>query len=201
MWSCTCSVSCMMLRIVLAFSGILISSAFSTARTEVNACVPVQTPQIRSVNAQESRGSRPRRITSMPRHIVPVETALRMTLLLSTFTSSRRWPSMRVTGSTTMRWPELSRLKPFGVWIPMSDVPLGGKPLHRGDAGMDGHTRANNPGHSAADHVGIGLHSELIDGGQTVVERALVPEPVFRAANTTVAGLDRERDAVIPTHR
>ena len=69
-----------MLRIVLAFSGILIDSASSTARTEVSAWVPVQTPQIRSVNAQASRGSRPRRITSMPRHIVPVETALRMTL-------------------------------------------------------------------------------------------------------------------------
>src|SRR5689334_5169151 len=162
----------MMLRMVLAFSGIWMFSAFSTARTEVSAWVPVQTPQIRSVNAQASRGSRPRRITSMPRHIVPVETALRMTLLESTFTSSRRWPSMRVTGSTTMRWPALSRLKPFGVWMPMSDVPPGGKPLHRSDAGMDGHARCNDSGNGAADHVGIGLDRELRDGGQAIVERA-----------------------------
>ena len=39
---------------------------------EVSAWVPVQTPQIRSVKAQASRGSRPFRITSSPRHIVPV---------------------------------------------------------------------------------------------------------------------------------
>ena len=105
----------MMLRMVLAFSGILMSSASSTARTEVSAWVPVQTPQIRSVKAQASRGSRPFRITSMPRHIVPVDTALRITLLASTLTSTRRWPSIRVTGSTTTRRPELSSLKPFGV--------------------------------------------------------------------------------------
>ena len=58
-WSCTCSASCMMLRIELAFSGIVMPSASSTARTEVSACVPVQTPQMRSVKAQASRGSRP----------------------------------------------------------------------------------------------------------------------------------------------
>ena len=72
----------MMLRMVLAFSGMLMPSAFSTVRTEVSACVPVHTPQMRWVKAQASRGSRPFRISSMPRHIVPVETALRMTFLL-----------------------------------------------------------------------------------------------------------------------
>jgi hypothetical protein len=104
-----------MLRIELALSGMVIPSASSTARTDVSAWVPVQTPQIRSVKAQASRGSRPFRITSRPRHMVPVETALRMTLSSSTFTSQRMWPSIRVTGSTTMRWPEVSRLKPLGV--------------------------------------------------------------------------------------
>src|SRR4051812_8003682 len=178
----------MMLRMVLAFSGILIFSASSTARTDVSAWVPVQTPQIRSVNAQASRGSRPRRITSIPRHIVPVETALRMTLLESTFTSSRRWPSMRVTGSTTTRWPALSRLKPFGVWMSMSGVPLGGKPLHGGEAGRAARARRHDSGDSTADEVGIGLDRELRHAGQAVVERALVPEPVFRAADAAVAG-------------
>ena len=36
-----------MLRIVLAFSGMRMPSASSTARTEVSAWVPVQTPQMR----------------------------------------------------------------------------------------------------------------------------------------------------------
>ena len=99
-------------------------SESSTARTEVKACVPVQTPQIRSVKAQASRGSRFFKMTSMPRHIVPVETALRITLFESTFTSTRICPSMRVTGSTTMRLPELSRLNPFGVTIPICLSPL-----------------------------------------------------------------------------
>jgi hypothetical protein len=106
----------MILRMVLAFSGIWMPSASSTARTEVRAWVPVQTPQMRWVKAQASRGSRPLRMTSSPRHMVPVETALRMTLFSSTFASMRRWPSIRVTGSTTMRRPESSRLKPLGVW-------------------------------------------------------------------------------------
>lgn len=106
----------MMLRIEFAFSGIVIPSAFSTARTEVSAWVPVQTPQLRSVNAHASRGSRPRRMTSMPRHIVPLETALRITLSESRLASMRRWPSMRVSGSITIRLPERSRLNPFGVW-------------------------------------------------------------------------------------
>jgi hypothetical protein len=109
----------MMLRIELAFSGIVIPSASSTARTDVSAWVPVQTPQIRSVKAQASRGSRPRRMTSRPRHMVPVETALRMTPSSSTFTSQRMWPSIRVTGSTTIRWPALSSEKPLGVWTTM----------------------------------------------------------------------------------
>jgi hypothetical protein len=47
-------------------------------------------------------------MTSRPRHIVPVDTALRMTLFSSTFTSMRRCPSIRVIGSTTTRVPELS---------------------------------------------------------------------------------------------
>ena len=59
------------LRMSCAFFGILIPSASSTARTEASACTPVQTPQMRWVNAQASRGSRPLRITSRPRHIVP----------------------------------------------------------------------------------------------------------------------------------
>ncbi len=85
-----------------AFFGISRSSAFSTARTEAMACTVVQTPQMRWVKSQASRGSRPCRMTSMPRHIWPEDQESR-TLPPSTSTSMRRWPSMRVMGSMTMR--------------------------------------------------------------------------------------------------
>ncbi len=95
------------------------AKAFSTARTDVSAMGA-------GADAADPLGEGPSiariaalRITSSPRHMVPVETALRMTLFASTFTSTRICPSMRVTGSTTMRWPELSSVKPFGVWIVM----------------------------------------------------------------------------------
>jgi len=80
----------MMLRMMLALAGIWIPSASSTARTLVSAWVPVHTPQMRSVKAQASRGSRPLRMTSSPRHMVPVLTALRITLSASRLTSTRR---------------------------------------------------------------------------------------------------------------
>src|SRR5512138_2324882 len=62
-------------RISWALSGISRPSAFSTARTEAMACTVVQTPQMRCVNTQASRGSRPFRISSKPRHIVPLDRA------------------------------------------------------------------------------------------------------------------------------
>src|SRR3990167_6569699 len=87
-----------------AFFGTARSSAFSTARTEAMACTVVQTPQKRWVMAQASRGSRPSRICSTPRHMVP-EAQASVTLPPSTSQSIRRWPSMRVIGSMTMRLP------------------------------------------------------------------------------------------------
>jgi hypothetical protein len=53
-----------------AFSGISSFSASSTERTLAMACTVVHTPQKRCVNSHASRGSRPRRIFSMPRHMV-----------------------------------------------------------------------------------------------------------------------------------
>jgi hypothetical protein len=87
-----------------AFLGTAMPSAFSTARTEAIACTVVQTPQNRWVMAQASRGSRPSRICSTPRHMVP-EAQASVTLPPSTSQSMRRWPSMRVMGSMTMRLP------------------------------------------------------------------------------------------------
>src|ERR1035437_6623233 len=51
-----------MLRMRFAFSGTSMPSASSTARTEVSAWTVVQTPQMRWVQIQASRGSRPRGI-------------------------------------------------------------------------------------------------------------------------------------------
>ncbi len=98
---------------MLAVSGMAIPSASSTERTDASACTPVHTPQILSTNAHASRGSRPLRITSSPRHIVPVETALVIVPFVSTLHSMRRWPSMRQMGSTTIRLPLLSSLNPW----------------------------------------------------------------------------------------
>ena len=64
----------------------------------------MQTPQARCANAQASRGSRPRKIFSMPRTIVPDEKASVMVLLASTVASMRKWPSIRVIGSITILW-------------------------------------------------------------------------------------------------
>ena len=46
-------------------------SASSTALTEASAWTIVQTPQIRCAQIHASRGSRPRKISSIPRNIVP----------------------------------------------------------------------------------------------------------------------------------
>src|SRR5512139_2609646 len=78
-------------------------SESSTARTEAMPCTRVQTPQMRCAKAQASRGSRPRRMISMPRTMVPAEYALVILPLASVSASMRRWPSMRVMGSTTTR--------------------------------------------------------------------------------------------------
>src|ERR1051325_2966562 len=91
----------MRLRMYWALGGTSSASAFSTARTDVIACTVVHTPQNRWVDSQASRGSRPTRIRSMPRNIWPDDHAL-VTTPLSTSTSMRRCPSIRVTGSIVM---------------------------------------------------------------------------------------------------
>jgi hypothetical protein len=82
----------------------VIFSASSTARIEANAWTVVQTPQARWVKAHASRGSRPRRMISMPRTMVPDEYAAAILLSGPTSASMRRCPSMRVMGSMTSRF-------------------------------------------------------------------------------------------------
>src|SRR5208337_457784 len=98
MWSWSEWAITIRLRMYWALGGISRPMAFSTARTEAMACTVVQTPQMRWVNSHASRGSRPRRMSSMPRQIWTEAQASR-TLPPSTYTSIRRWPSIRVIGS------------------------------------------------------------------------------------------------------
>src|SRR4051812_35819036 len=63
---------------------------------------------------------------------------------------------------------------------------------------MGGDAGADDPGDRAADLVGVRLDPELLDVGQAVIERAIVPEAVFGAADAAVAGLDREGYAAVP---
>ena len=63
------------LRNSRALGGGSAPMAFSTARMDVMACTVVQTPQIRWVKAQASRGSRPLRMVSIPRNMVDEDQA------------------------------------------------------------------------------------------------------------------------------
>src|SRR5512135_1138051 len=92
------------LRISCALLGTSILSAFSTARTEAMPCTSVHTPQMRCAKAHASRGSRPRRMISMPRTMVPAEEARVMRPESSVSASMRKCPSMRVMGSTMTRF-------------------------------------------------------------------------------------------------
>src|SRR5512143_1781250 len=111
-------------------------SASSTERTEAMPCTRVQTPQMRWAKAQASRGSRPRRMISMPRTMVPAEYAWVILPLASVSASMRRCPSMRVMGSTTTRCAvvmysvlqvfrqQLGQAKQFGIHLVMVDALL-----------------------------------------------------------------------------
>lgn len=89
-------------RISLAWMGTGYCRASSTAARAAMAWVPVQTPQMRSTKAHTSRGSRLQAITSMPRYCVVDVQAFLITPSPASI-STRRWPSMRVTGSMTTR--------------------------------------------------------------------------------------------------
>ncbi len=77
------------LRSRRAFGGGEAPIAFSTARMDAIAWTVVQTPQMRCVKAQASRGSLPFRISSMPRNIVEEDHAS-WTFPPSTSASMRR---------------------------------------------------------------------------------------------------------------
>src|SRR5450759_1210255 len=101
-WAWTYPAPARRLRTSRAFVGMVTPRAFSMARTEARAWTPVHTPQIRWAKSQASRGSRPPRMSSIPRNIVPELHASRTTPFAIS-TSMRRCPPTRVMGSITVR--------------------------------------------------------------------------------------------------
>src|SRR5512145_2531622 len=187
-------------RIVLAFAGILMFSASSTARQEATACTTVQTPQMRCVNAHASRGSRPCMIISIPRNCVEVAHAF-VIRPFSAWASMRRWPSILVNGSTTilvvaMTISFLLRRSGFlqhREFAPFSDLVDPCRDRVRRDAGG----RADRE--RETNRVGVALDTEAGDIGQTPVERRhRVPEMALGAAEARVARADRPAGARIP---
>src|ERR1043166_3211628 len=129
MWSCRACAIIVRFRMYCAFFGTSRPRASSTARTDAMACTVVQTPQKRCVKSHASRGSRPSRMRSMPRHMVADAHAF-STAPLSTSTSMRRCPSIRVIGSMVTRFD-----------ICLSNATQNGERLdHRDvDGDLDGH--------------------------------------------------------------
>ena len=62
--------------------------------------------------------------------------------------------------------------------------------------GRYGHT--DRPGSDQANLVGVGFHAKHIEFGNSVIERALVPEGFLGTADATMTGLDGEGNPVIP---
>src|ERR1051325_2330400 len=153
-------------RMYCALSGTSRSSASSTARTEVSACTVVQTPQKRCVKSHASRGSRPSRMRSMPRHMVADAHAF-STAPLSTSTSMRRCPSIRVIGSMVTR-----------LDICLSNATQNGERLdHRDvDGDLDGHQaeggeQLRNGGEVVPVRTGIEGHQKGIEAGERSAHR------------------------------
>ena len=88
-WSWTYCVPAIRLRTIRALRGMRRPSAFSTDRTDASAWTVVQTPHARWAKTHASRGSRPLRMSSRPRNIVP-ELQASLTTPLATSTSIRR---------------------------------------------------------------------------------------------------------------
>src|SRR5271165_4315922 len=174
----------MMLRMISAVGGTVMPSALSTARQLVSACTVVHTPQTRSVMAHASRGSRPIRIFSRPLTMVPDENASVMKPF-STTASTRRWPSIRVTGSTTMRAIRLQLLLIVSVHF-RDDGTL----ANVGDHCVGCYANQSGDAYHGAHRVRRALDAETGERWQMLIERAVVPEPSFAAADAAVTGLN-----------
>src|SRR5450759_2529685 len=185
-------------RMVFAFAGILMFRASSTARQLATAWTAVHTPQIRWVKAHASRGSRPCMMISMPRNCVDDAHALAI-FPFSDCASMRKWPSMRVIGSTTTLVLAIVILR-FGSGfrhlvgrLAALDLRVHGGCGVRRDAG----DRADCE--RGTDIVDALLHRETTHVRESPVEgRHRVPEVRLGAADAGMAGADWPACARIP---
>jgi hypothetical protein len=101
-----------------AFGGICNFSASSTARTPASACTAVQAPQNLPANSHASRGSRPIRMFSMPRHMVPDAPCF-----ADTSANLRDWIDCDVRGHGLQLWTERSPVPPWEWRVGAKPVP------------------------------------------------------------------------------
>src|ERR1039458_6843249 len=197
-WSWMNCIPVTRLRMVFAFAGILMSSASWSARQLATACTVVHTPQMRCTNAHASRGSRPCMMVSIPRNCVDVAHALEI-FPFSDCASMRRWPSMRVIGSTTTLVLAIVRLllgRRLGYLVGAAAAT--NLREHRGRA-VRGDPGRRPYRERQADRVGAPLDRESADVRQAAVEwRHRVPEVRLGAAKAWMSGADRPARPIVP---
>src|SRR5450759_84053 len=191
-------IPCTRFLIVFAFAGIRMFRASSTARQLAMACTAVQTPQMRCVNAHASRGSRPCMMISMPRNCVDDAHALAI-FPFSDCASMRRWPSMRVIGSTTTLVLAIVILR-FGSGFRHLVGRLAALDLREHGGGcVSRDTGGGTDGERGPDRVDALFDSETSNIREAPVEgRHRVPEVRLGAADAGMAGADRPACARIP---
>ncbi len=69
-----------------------------------------------------------------------------------------------------------------------------------GDHRVRGHSGQRGNAHHGANRVGRALNAESRERRQVLVERAVVPEALFAAANASMARLNRIAGALVPPH-
>src|SRR5512143_975813 len=158
------------LRMMLALGGILMPSASSTARQLATACTTVHTPQMRCVNAHASRGSRPCMMISMPRNWVDDAHALAI-IPFSDWASIRRWPSMRVIGSTTTLVLAIAVLLVGARLGHLVSGRASPDLVQDGHPGVRRHAGGGADRERGADGVDAPLHAEAAHVGEPIVER------------------------------
>src|SRR5512139_2331832 len=191
MWEWTNCPPSIRFRTIRALSGGVTWNDCSSPRVLVCPCDTGQTPQIRWVMNQASRGSLPCRMISNPRNRVP-ELQASFTLPFSTSTSMRRCPSMRGIGSITTRFAmgSPSRLYRSVRW-PYLLFLLVALPLRRLQHGVPHDGRAGDGRQPDADLVRRHVAVRELDVGELRVERGEVVRPaVLGAPDARGADLD-----------
>ena len=163
--------------------------------------MPVQTPQMRSVKAQASRG-----IAALQDHFEPAphgaggdRVADDTFVIHIHFAAHVAFdPGDRVDDDALAGIVEVKTVWGRNHGLCLLFVRLGFafalRGFERRDSRVNGNGPANDAGGGHADLVGIGFDPELGQVGHAVIEGALIPEPVFGTADTAVTGLDREAD-------